>query len=78
MRELAVDFGTTNTVAEARRELGGVPDRLVLTHPAGWGAVLYDADSAGLRCGLVEGEEADPMPRAELHGLWNGTIRPGS
>lgn len=40
--------------------------------------VLYYADSAGLLCGLVESEEADPMPRAELHGLWNGTIRPGS
>jgi actin-like ATPase involved in cell morphogenesis len=45
----------TRVLEEARRELGGEPDQLILTHPAGWGAARRDvlleaARITGVRC----------------------------
>lgn len=40
--------------------------------------VLYYDDSGGKLCGLVEGEDDDPLPGSDLRAQWDTLIRPGT
>jgi hypothetical protein len=40
--------------------------------------VTYYADSGGLLCGLVEGDEDNPMELSDIHDQWFVAVRPGS